>query len=82
MTSETSVARTSFTAYFELIAEGKSFSVGQVAADFIILRDSETVPPGAAELIVRYDDQQEIHRRIEVIGPDEERPERIRIRRL
>ncbi|MEZ6034376.1 MAG: hypothetical protein R3C17_14875 [Planctomycetaceae bacterium] len=37
MASETSVARTSFTAYFELIADGKSYSLGQVASDFVIL---------------------------------------------
>jgi hypothetical protein len=82
MASETSVARTSFTAYFELIADGKSYSLGQVASDFVILRNSGAIPSGTAELIIRYDDQPEIHRQIEVIGPDAERPERIVIRRL
>lgn len=81
MASETSVTRTSFTAYFELIADGKSFALGQVARDFVILRIPGTVPVGPAELIVRYDDQPEIHRQIEIIGPDPAHPERISIRR-
>ena len=82
MASDTSVARTSFTAYFEMIVDRKSFALGQVASDFVILRNTGTTPRGSAELIIRYDDQPEIHRQIEVIGPDAERPERIRIRRL
>jgi len=71
MASETSVTRTSFTAYFELITDGKSF----------ILRSPGTIPAGPAVLIVRYDDQPEIHRQIEVIGPDPVHAERISIRR-
>ena len=82
MASDTSVVGTSFTAYFEVIVDGKSFSLGQVASDFVILRNTGTIPLGLAELIIRYDDQPEIHRQIEIIGPDAERPERIQIRRL
>ena len=81
MASETSVTRTSFTAYFELIADGKSFALGQVARDFVILRSPCIVAAGPAELIVRYDDQPEIHRQIEIIGPDPTHPDRISIRR-
>ncbi|MDA1230698.1 MAG: hypothetical protein O2856_07990 [Planctomycetota bacterium] len=83
MSTNTSVQRHSTVAYFELISNSESYKVGQIAQSFIIMDATQRVPPtGPAELIVRSEGKDPMHRQIEVIGPDAERPERIQIRRL
>ena len=81
MAIETSAERYSFTATFELITGGRSIQLGQLAPEFVILDREEPVEPGPAELIIHYSDRPALHRQIEVLSPDPERPERLRIRR-
>ena len=47
--------RYSTVADFELRANGQSYAVVQVAADFLILESPQQIPPGDAELIIRVD---------------------------
>lgn len=57
MSNETSVDRYSTVADFELIAHGRSYSVGHVAPAFLILETSQEISPGDAELIIRVEDE-------------------------
>jgi hypothetical protein len=63
MPKQTSVDRFSSVADFELLANGQSYAVVQVASDFLILESPQQIPPGEAELIIRVDGEV-IHRQI------------------
>ena len=53
--SSTPVIRRSAVADFELIVADRSFSVAQVAPDFIILQTATEIPPGPAMLFIRIE---------------------------
>jgi len=57
MSNSNPIERFSTVADFELIADGRSYSVGHVAPTFLILDRSEEIPPGDAELIIRVEDE-------------------------
>ncbi|MDA1017073.1 MAG: hypothetical protein O3A00_21770 [Planctomycetota bacterium] len=80
--TKTSIEPYSFVAYFDLLTGGQSFSLGQIAADFAILRRHEKVPTGPAELVIRYSDRPETRRKVEVLGHDAKEPLLLRIRQL
>ena len=63
MSKPTSVDRFSTVADFELVADGRSYDVVQVASSFIILKTPQEIPPGDAELIIRVENEV-IHRQI------------------
>lgn len=50
-------------AEFELIANGRSYDVGQVSSDFIILDRPAEIPPCDADLYIRVEGEV-MHRRI------------------
>jgi len=81
MSTDTSVDRYSFVATFELIADGQSIKLAQIAPDFVILDRPVHVAPGSAELIIHFSDRPDQLREIEVLGPDPEHPDRLLIRR-
>lgn len=81
MSSDTSIQRYSFVATCELICDEQSFSLAEISSEFITLRTAANIPPGPAELIIRYDDRPQVHRHIEIVGPMEDNPLRIAIRR-
>lgn len=64
MASPVSIERFSTVADVELIAAGKSHPVGQVAPAFIILRCAADIPVGEADLYIRVEGEEELHRRI------------------
>ena len=55
--------RYSTIAQFELVRGGRSYKVAQVASDFIIFAQPESLPAGEADLYIRVE-QEELHRRI------------------
>ena len=61
--SVTSPARYSTIASFELVFGGRSYKVAQVASDFIIFAQPQSLPAGEADLYIRVE-QEELHRRI------------------
>lgn len=63
MSKQTSIDRFSSVASFELVANGQSYAVVQVASDFLILESPQQIPPGDAALVIRVDSEV-IHRRI------------------
>jgi hypothetical protein len=63
MAKQTSMDRFSTLADFELTANGQSYAVVQVAADFLILETPQHISPGDAMLIIRVD-KEVIERRI------------------
>jgi hypothetical protein len=63
MAQSVEVERYSTVADFELIANGQSYSVGQVSSDFIILDKPADIPPCDADLYIRVEGE-EMHRRI------------------
>lgn len=79
MPKQTSIDRFSSVADFELLANGQSYGVVQVASDFLILESPQQIPPGDAELIIRVDGEV-IHRRIAL--PQGVTPEMGRVRIL
>lgn len=56
--------RFSTVADVELIAAGKSYRVGQVAPAFIMLQCAAAIPAGDADLSIRVEGEEELHRRI------------------
>jgi hypothetical protein len=64
MASPVSIERFSTVAEVELVVGGKSYSVGQVAPAFIILKCAADIPAGAADLYIRIEGEEELHRRI------------------
>lgn len=62
-TSVTTPARYSTIASFELVFGGRSYKVAQVACDFIIFAQAESLPGGEGDLYIRVE-QEELHRRI------------------
>ena len=81
MAGTTSVDAYSFVATFELVASGQSWSLSQIAPEFVILRQPATVPPGPAELVTHFDDRPELRQQIEVVGPSDRNPDQLVIRR-
>lgn len=57
MTEQTSTNRYSTIADFELLANGQSYAVAQVAPIFLILDSPQQIPPGDAELIIRVEEE-------------------------
>jgi len=55
MSSRTSASRRSAVADFELVASGHSYSVAQVAPDFLILDTAADIPAGPATLFIRIE---------------------------
>jgi|HubBroStandDraft_6_1064221.scaffolds.fasta_scaffold2045906_1 hypothetical protein len=81
MSSETSVQRFSTVADFDLVVNGRSYKVAQVAPDFLLLDKGTAIPPGPGVLVIRVEGE-EIRRAIELpIGASEE-TDRVEIRRL
>ena len=64
MSNKTSVERFSTIARFELLADGRSFKVAQVASDFLELEVPTDIAPGPAVLVIRVDESEEIRRDI------------------
>jgi hypothetical protein len=78
MSSQTSVDRFSTVADFELVAAGRSYSVAQVARDFIILETAVEIAPGPATLVIRVNGE-ELRRDIELPDGANRSSERVRI---
>ena len=55
-------ARYSTIASFELVYGGRSYKVAQVASDFIIFAQPESLPAGEADLYIRVEEET-LHRR-------------------
>jgi len=81
MSSDTSVQRFSTVAHFELVVNGRSYKVAQVAPEFLLLDNATAIPPARGVLIIRVEGE-EIRRAIELpVGASEE-TNRVPIRRL
>ena len=61
--SVTTTIRYSTIASFELVCDGRSYRVAQVASDFIIFAQPQSLPAGEADPYIRVE-QGELHRRI------------------
>lgn len=79
MSHDTSIDRFSTIAKFELLVDGVTYAVAQVAPDFVILRTPSTIPAGPATLIIRTEGE-ELRRNIEVL-PSVEFSTRVEISR-
>jgi hypothetical protein len=55
--------RYSTIASFELVCGGRSYKVAQVASEFIIFAEPQSLPAGEADLYIRVE-QEELRRRI------------------
>ncbi|MEX0703901.1 MAG: hypothetical protein WD069_17510 [Planctomycetales bacterium] len=66
MTTKSSNLRFSTVADFDLIVNGRSYPVAQVAPKFLILETATAIPPGPATLIIRVDGEEE-RRTIEIV---------------
>lgn len=64
MASPVSIERFSTIADVEMIAAGKRYRVGQVAPAFIILKCAADIPAGEADLYIRVEGEEELHRRV------------------
>lgn len=64
MASPVSIERFSTVADVELVAAGKSYRVGQMAPAFIVLKCAADIPAGDADLYIRVEGEDEIHRRL------------------
>jgi hypothetical protein len=80
MSTDLSVDRFSTVAAFELVADGRSYRVAQVARDFILLDRATPIPAGPAELIIRVDGE-EIRRQIMIVSTGEPKSRRVEIAR-
>ena len=78
MSSQTSVDRFSTVADFELLAAGRSYSVAQVAPEFLILEQAADIPPGPATLIIRAEGR-ELHRSLHLLDGASRSSTRVRI---
>jgi hypothetical protein len=56
--------RHSTVARFELVVNQTSYDVGEVAGSFLYLRTPADIPAGEADLYIRVEGEDEIHRRI------------------
>jgi hypothetical protein len=81
MSSDTSVQRFSTVADFDLLVNGRSYKVAQVAADFLLLDKATAIPPGPGVLVIRVEGE-EIRRAIELPIGASEKTDRVEIRRL
>ncbi len=82
MSSDTSVQRFSTVADFDLVVNGRTHKVAQVAPDFLLLETATEIPPGHGVLVIRVEGSQEIRRAIELpVGASQE-TNRVQIRRL
>jgi hypothetical protein len=81
MSSDTSVQRFSTVADFDLLINGQSYKVAQVAPDFLLLDKATAIPPGPAVLVIRVEGE-EIRRAIELPAGASEETDRVEIRRL
>lgn len=70
MSHDTSFDRYSTVAEFELLANGISYAVAQVAPQFLVLNKPTSIPPGKATLIIRTEGE-EIRRDITVVSSEE-----------
>jgi hypothetical protein len=77
MASETSVPRYSTVADFELLVDGRSYKVAQVAPDFLLLENPAEIAPGGAVLVIRVEGQ-EIRRQINL--PTGASPKAVRVK--
>lgn len=80
MSTHLSLGRRSSTAEFELIVDGHSYDVAQVAPEFLILDTAMEIPAGPAELVIRLDGR-ENRRQITLVDGADGISTRIRIRR-
>jgi hypothetical protein len=81
MSSDTSIQRFSTVADFDLLINGRSYKVAQVAPDFLLLDKATAIPPGPGVLVIRVEGQ-EIRRAIELPSGASEEADRVEIRRL
>ena len=65
MASETSVPRYSTVADFELLVDGRSYKVAQVAPEFLLLENPAEIAPGSAVLVIRVEGE-ELRRQIDL----------------
>lgn len=61
MAMKSSSQRFSTVAEFDLIVGGATYSVAQIAADFLILRKPAALPRGPATLIIRVEGEEDRH---------------------
>jgi hypothetical protein len=64
MASPVSIERFSTVAEVDLVVDGKRYSVGQVAPAFIILKRAADIRADDADLYIRVEGEEELHRRI------------------
>jgi hypothetical protein len=81
MSSDTSVQRFSTVAHFDLVVNGRSYRVAQVARDFVLLDKPTAIPPGPGVLVIRVEGE-EIRRNIELPAGASAETDRVEIRRL
>lgn len=55
MSTDLSLDRHSSVADFQLLVQGQSYDVVQVAPEFLILATPTEIPPGPAELVIRLE---------------------------
>ena len=55
MSSDTSIERFSTVADFDLVVNGRSYKVAQVAPDFLLLDTATEIPPGHGVLVIRVE---------------------------
>jgi hypothetical protein len=81
MSSDTSIQRFSTVAHFDLLTNGRSYKVAQVAPDFLLLDRATAIPAGPGVLVIRVEGE-EIRRAIELPTGASEETDRVEIRRL
>jgi len=81
MSSETSIQRFSTVADFDLVVNGRSYKVAQIAPDFLLFDEPTAIPPGPAVLVIRVEGQ-EFRRAIELPKGASKATDRVEIRRL
>jgi hypothetical protein len=80
MSSEISVQRFSTVAAFDLVVNGRSYKLAQVAPNFLLLDKATAIAPGPGVLVIRVEGE-EIRRAIELPLGASEKTDRVEIRR-